>query len=128
MGSPSLPGGVAGADAPVHEEGDDGHDDAEHGEEHPVLADLGEGVLPHDGHDVGRARVAGAAPPLAVDLLDLATLLATTDLRWRRRQTPVNPSCAYVILYSVAIVVGVWVLFTSTQEFPIVTWTTGQLE
>ena len=30
----TVPGCIAGTDAPVHEEGDDGHDDAEDGEEH----------------------------------------------------------------------------------------------
>lgn len=121
----TVPGCIAGTDAPVHEEGDDGHDDAEDGEEHlkrggdqsivqstindnntkylvtmnswqltPVLADLGKGVLPDDGDDVGDAGVEGGAAEealLAVDLLRLPPLLPPPDLRQCvRSSTPIQ--------------------------------------
>ena len=44
------PGVAAQGDGVVHGEADQGHDDAQQGEEDPVLANPGEGVAPHELH------------------------------------------------------------------------------
>ena len=50
--------GVAHGDAEVHGEGHDGHEDAEDGQEDPVLAKLGERPVPDVGDDVAGSSVA----------------------------------------------------------------------
>ena len=41
-----VPGVAAHGDGGVHDEADHGHDDPQHGQEHPVLPHPGEGVAP----------------------------------------------------------------------------------
>ena len=89
---------VADTDALVHDEAEERHDNAQKGQEHPVLSQLRKSVPPYEAE--GRSQLAGAFPSVLVQFL-VAEPVFLLPLPLERAQAPCLFFCVFTEVFGV---------------------------